>query len=102
MTWCRQGRYFYRSRREGRRVVSEYVGCGELGALLAKIDNRERREQEAARQALREEAQEARELDSLMSELRVAAEQATTEALLASGYHQHKRTWRRRRRPHEC
>lgn len=101
MTWCRHGCYYYRNHRVGDRVVAEYVGCGELGALLAEIDNPKRREKEVARQALRDEAEQVRELDATMAELRGAAEEAAVEALLAAGFHRHKRTWRRRRRPRE-
>ena len=38
MTWCRDQRYWYHSRRVGGRVISEYRGAGEAGALLAEID----------------------------------------------------------------
>jgi hypothetical protein len=101
MTWCRQGRYFYRSRREGQRVVSEYRGCGDAGALLAEIDNRAAHAREAARRALREEADQTRQLDAALADIYLAADQAASAALHGAGYHLHKRSWRRKRPPHE-
>jgi hypothetical protein len=94
---CRKGRYYYVNRRQGRHVVTEYLGCGDVGARLAEIVNAKRREKEAARQALRDEAQRAKELDALMAELRYAAEQAASTALVTAGLHRHRGCWRRRR-----
>ncbi len=102
MTWLRQGRYFYRSRREGQRVVSEYVGCGDVGALVAEVDNAKQLARAAARRALLEEVSQARLVDAAMADLRNAADEAANKALLAAGFHRHKRTWRRRRQTREC
>lgn len=101
MTWCRQGRYYYRSRREGKRVVAEYVGCGDVGAQLAEIEKAKQRQNADARQALREEAEQARQVDAALGDIHLAAEAAASAALLDAGYHRHKRTWRRRRPSHE-
>ncbi len=79
-------------------MISEYVGCGDVGATLAEIDNLALRERQAARNALGEEAERAKELDGVIGDLYRAAEQAATEALVEAGFHQHKRQWRRRRR----
>jgi hypothetical protein len=99
---CRKGRYYYVSHRQGRRVFTTYLGCGDVGARLAEIVNTKRREKGAARQALRDEAQRAKELDALMSELRRAADQAATAALLGAGLHDHRGCWRRRRCSHDA
>jgi hypothetical protein len=94
----RGGLYYTRSRKEGARVIREYVGGGILGELAAQVDagNRQlREEEEASRRAERER------LDALMKpveELCEAAEVIARAALLASGYHRHNRgEWRKRR-----
>ncbi len=94
----RGGLYYTRSRKEGGRVVREYVGGGVLGELAARMDaeDRQRREEETA--ARREERERLDSLDGLTEELHEAAEVLTKAVLLAAGYHQHKRgEWRKRR-----
>ena len=100
MAWeTRRGRpYYYRSRREGERVVKEYLGGGpvaEAKATLEQID-RERR------QEAREQGQADREgLDALDQEIAALYEDVETAlraTLAACGYHRHQRgEWRKRR-----
>ena len=91
-----RGRYYTRSRREGGRVVREYVGTGPIAELAAQADalHRQLRAVERAqRQAVRMLAAppELQRLDRLVMELYRAS-------LLVAGYHQHARgAWRRRR-----
>lgn len=94
----RGGLYYTRSRKEGGRVVREYVGGGILGELAARVDaeERQRREEEAAYR--REERERLDALSVPVEELCDAAEVIARAALLASGYHQHNRgEWRKRR-----
>ena len=99
MGWERRGnhRYYYRKRRQGGRVVSEYVGAGEHGAAAARRDVLARADRERMQQ------EQIRERERLL-----ALEQAGADAedhvhlvmrawLLAAGYHTHKGQWRRRR-----
>lgn len=100
MAW--ENGYYYRVRRENGRVVREYVGSGLLGQLAAALDALER---EKAREERRLDAEALRneqaELDALDANLEAVIE--TTDvlahaALVAAGYHQHKRgEWRKRR-----
>jgi hypothetical protein len=89
--------YFYKKRREGNRVISEYVGGGQLVVLAegqAQIERerkeREREEVHAARMSMAEIDQQldsfSRMVDSLME-----------AHLVALGFHQHKRQWRKKR-----
>jgi hypothetical protein len=101
MAWERRkrgGLYYTRSRKEGGRVVREYVGGGILGELAARMDaeDRPRREEEAAYQ--REEREHLEALSAPVEELCDAAEVIARAALIASGFHCHNRgEWRKRR-----
>lgn len=90
-------RYYYRGRRDGDRVLKEYVGAGLVGELAAQADRlgREKREVEAL-----EEKQDLEQLHALSSpagELSEAAEVLVRAHLIAAGCHRHKREWRRAR-----
>ena len=94
----RGGLYYTRSRKEGGRVVREYIGTGPLAELAAKTDalKRLRREEEA--KAWREERESLKALDQSVEELYEAAEILARATLLAAGYHQHNRgEWRKKR-----
>jgi hypothetical protein len=90
--------YYYRVRKVNGRVVREYVGTGEVAELIAQVD--ELQQEERLLKAL-EQRQEKDELKALDADLKAVNEKidlATRAALLASGFHLHKRgEWRRRR-----
>ena len=94
----RGGLYFTRSRKEGGRVVREYVGGGVLGELAARMDELKRlkREEEAA--AWKEERERLDGLAGLLEESCEDVETVTRAALLAAGFRRHKRGERRKRR----
>ena len=94
--------YYYRARKVAGRVVREYVGAGRMAELAAQLDAIERQERQtkrAARQA------EKAELAALVANLKALAERVdlvARAALLAAGFHQHKRgEWRKKRRGQE-
>jgi hypothetical protein len=99
--------YYYRVRRENGRVVREYVGRGRVAELMAKLDaldrekKREERRLDAA--ALRNKKAELAALDADLEALIETTDLLARAALVAAGYHQHKRgEWRKRRgRPDE-
>ena len=86
-------RYYYRKRREGDRVVSEYVGSGPHADLAADVDALHRRlhrakdDQWAARRVL-----DAR-VDEICDLIHVLAD----GMLLAANYRTHKGQWRKKR-----
>ena len=98
----RGGPYYTRSRREGGRVVRDYLGRGETAHLIARMDELDRQQQEDERETERRLRQEieARERE-------VGAQFAEVEAVLrqvleAAGYHRHNRgAWRKRRDRHQ-
>lgn len=100
MAWqCRKGQqYFYRARRVGSRVVSEYVGRGQYAELVAARDARQRAEQTAvAEQLQRFRAELVAEDRTAAGRFRVVQE-VVGWALEQAGFHRHDRgNWRRRR-----
>ncbi len=96
MAWY-LGRYYVRSRKQGGRVVHEYVGGG-LGRLMAALDARRRAERAERTAARREEAARLEALDATLDQLYETADRFARLALVAAGYHQHDRgEWRKRR-----
>lgn len=99
MGWeTRKGRrYFYSKQRIGGRVVSLYLGRGQDAHIADRLS------------ALRGEAAKQRkarndaELEALLADDRAtddlfeAASELMKAELLAEGFHQHDRTWRRKR-----
>jgi hypothetical protein len=90
--------YYYRVRKVSGRVVREYVGAGQVGELVAQMDALER---EQRRLKAFEQRQEKDELKALEANLKAVNERinlAAHAALVATGFHLHKRgEWRRRR-----
>src|SRR5215213_377465 len=96
----RGGTYYTRSRREGGRVVREYVGGGVLGKIAALQDEYERRTREEEAALENEEHQRLEELVAPVDELCEAAEVLARAALVAAGYRRHNRgEWRKKREP---
>lgn len=94
----RNGRsYYYRKRRHGDRVVSEYVGSGTLAAICAQTDAASRQEQENERKARQQEREEEARVDTAIAEAEATLKTLTECSLFAAGFHKHKGQWRKRR-----
>ena len=86
-------RYYYRKRREGGRVVSEYFGAGLRAEQVAARDEQARRQRAEERARLTEHKQAEKVLD----EYQTLAEALTRATLIGEGYHTHKGEWRKKR-----
>lgn len=97
MGWeTRGGReYYYRKEREGSRVRSVYVGGGEMATLIAQLDAMQSDEREGKRIRARMERERIEEQEADVNRVCAVVETLTTSALLAAGFHTHKRQWRR-------
>ena len=95
MPWEKRGikRYYYRKRRQGDRVISEYIGAGELAESCAQIDALERQ----LRQAQRRTRRELRALDAQLNDVCDLIRALTYATLLTTGHHTHKGQWRKKR-----
>lgn len=101
MGWDR-GRYYYQSERVNGRPVRRYVGTGKVAQLAAQLDELGRLDQERNRTEARAVRAKVEALDETLSQFDDLADLLARAALLAAGYHQHKRgEWRKRRHDHD-
>src|SRR5438270_7321350 len=90
--------YYYRKRREGDRVVSEYVGSGEVTYMADHLARREKQQRQAERELATAAQASAAEIDSAIDSHSRAADALVGAYLQLLGYHKHNRQWRRQRR----
>ena len=99
MGWERRGnsQYYYRMIRRGRRVVSEYIGSGELAILTALLDEEQRAERQEQQEAERRRREDADYVDQGLDQIDDTLRLLTTIMLEQAGYHRHKGQWRKQR-----
>lgn len=99
MGWEKRGerKYYYRKRRVGERVVSEYVGTGRAIDLMAQLDVLEKDKAETERRVQRIGRQEVEALDKELGQVYALIEALTATTLRANGFHKHRGQWRRAR-----
>jgi hypothetical protein len=99
MGWERRrrgGRYYTRSKKVNGRVVREYLGCGDVAQLAAQTDALAREWRQLQALELRDQKAELDALDAGVRDVLAPSDLAARAALLAAGFHQHKRgEWRR-------
>lgn len=99
MAWETRGNssYYYRKKRVGGKVVSEYVGKGLVAQEIASMDLAERQERNKESEAIKKEKNELELLDrQVMQSISVICRMAEG-FLMMSGFHKHKGQWRRMR-----
>ena len=98
MTWANRNgkRYYYRKRRKGRHVVSEYLGTGDFAEMMAVFDELIRRQKDFEQKADQIELDHWYFLDHEVNETLDFCSNLTKVAFLIAGYHTHHGTWRRR------
>jgi hypothetical protein len=97
MAWDK-GRYYTRSRKVNGRVVREYIGRGRVAELAAQLDSANRERRHLERLALQHEKNELETIEADLKRLTETTDLLARAALLAAGYHRHKRgEWRKRR-----
>jgi len=97
MAWEQRGnrRYYYRKRRAGRRVVSEYVGSGELAEAAAALRVLKRE----SRLARRRRWAAIRAFDAPVDRACDLVQALASGLLLVTGHRLHKGQWRKTRLP---
>ena len=86
-----------RSRKVNGRVVREYIGGGEVGALVAQMDAIDRECRESERECWRLEKEEMEAFDASVAKVCQMADLIAKAAMVAAGFHRHRGEWRRRR-----
>ena len=87
--------YFFRSKRKGKRVETEYIGAGPGALFAVELDQLEAQAAAAERKARETEAAEYQVIENQLKQTEAAARDLAAAALLLAGYHPHKRQWRR-------
>lgn len=95
-------RYYYRKKREGGRVVSHYMGSGEIASLISIIDRDEYLERRWNQVKWKMEKDEAEKLDKDQNSLSQLIRHVLRACLLVKGYHPHKGQWRKKRNGREA
>jgi hypothetical protein len=91
-------RYYTRSRREGDRVIREYIGGGRLGQLAAQLDELERQQREEETAYWKVERERFEQNAAFVRELEEAAQILSQAHLIAAGFHKRRGEWRKRAR----
>lgn len=99
MAWesRRNNSYYYRKRKVGGKVVSEYIGTGFAALLAEQVNERVKAEAEAKRQEWQAIRDEQARLDKMVNDFGQLATAYADAVLLLNGHHLHKRQWRKKR-----
>lgn len=99
MAWEARGRnlYYYRKKRIGRTVVSEYVGRGLAAQKIALMESAERKKRYETIRAMRQQEEEFSSFNNRVTQGSLLVDQMVKGFLIIAGFHKHKGQWRRRR-----
>jgi len=99
MSWeDRDGRrYYYRKRRVGRRVVSEYVGSGLIAEMVSEQDEMDRQQRMQDRQSFEKHIARNKKMDDELDSVIEMTRAVIRARFLLSGFHPHKGQWRKKR-----
>ncbi len=92
------GIYYYKKEREGNRVVSKYIGTGEVASLIAQMDELEADSKYHKRFEEQQRREKAERFEREIIEIENAFNQLVIAHLLINGYRQtDSREWRKTR-----
>ena len=89
--------YYYTSRRIGSRVVREYQGCGLLANVSARLDESNRTLRQIDRDLERLQCAKKHSINEKLRKWLARINATVEDTMLANGWHQHNREWRRKR-----
>jgi hypothetical protein len=99
MGWEKRGahQYYYRKQRDGSTVKSIYVGRGEIARMISQIQSTSPLVERLACTIRSRKLVEQDKAEAAVQEVSDLVRLLTEAALLAAGFHTHKREWRRMR-----
>src|SRR5690348_4619546 len=99
MGWEQRGNnsYLYKKEREGSTVKSVYVGRGRIADMVAQIQSSSAVIKSLGRKVKSPQAAEQEKAEAALDDMTNRIHVITQAALLASGFHTHKRQWRKMR-----
>ena len=97
MAWRQYGskKYYYRQKKVGGEVVSQYVGGGPFAELAAQLDEAERIRAKAKRELFRREVAKHQALDDELGKIDEVMRALVDGVMLATGHYTHKRQWKK-------
>jgi hypothetical protein len=100
MGWEQRGKrlYYYTKTRIGAKVLSMYVGSGEVANLAALLHDVSRDETDINRLIERNERTKYAEIDAELAANEAKLKRELADFMHSAGYHQHKGTWRKKRK----
>lgn len=90
--------YYYRKQRRGSRVCSIYAGAGTLALQAFKQDLDERKRRQAERDSLCATMEKEGAIERQLASAENTVRRILRATLEAEGFHQHKGTWRKKRK----
>lgn len=97
MSWEYRGnqRYYYRRRKVGGQMVTEYIGNGAVADLIARQDEIDRQRRAAAAAEWQAMVEDETETAAKLAAVDDLVKTLTAGVLIANGYHTHRRQWRK-------
>lgn len=99
MSWEARGdrRYYYRKRRIGDKVTSEYWGASKVAGMLAEMDEDDRASDRMFAEIERAERTQEIKMERAIQRAERSVREVVELVLQQSGFRQHKGQWRQRR-----
>lgn len=91
------GRYYYRKKRIGSKVVSEYVGNGVLAEIAENLDKSEQAKRIDKHKQEKQSLEQVININRIMNKVENEIKILAKVYLLMNGFHTHKGTWRKKR-----
>jgi ABC-type transport system involved in cytochrome bd biosynthesis fused ATPase/permease subunit len=97
LVWRGSKPYYYKKRRVGDKVVSEYIGAGYSALVAEQITDTVRAEAEKKQREWQAIVDEQQRIDTMINDFSKLATAYADAMLLLTGHHQSKRKWRKQR-----